>query len=510
MIDGLLLLHLIGQKRPDFKIFGNYLLHQIKQLRPLIFAVNPFKKRKGFQGGRAGISSAIAHLRNGGGLGIFPAGEVANKKDLTKKFPTDVEWNHKMIRLLCRENAPIIPVYFHAKNSKLFYLLSKISPALQTMRLTAEAFSQHKRRIQVRVGNLIRAKDLNPYDSDRALSDFLRAKTFVLSRSWNQKKIDLRSRLPKITRPKKIIDPVDKKLLNQDIQKVRRENCKLLDQRDFEVFFTSSEWIPNLLQEIGRLREISFREVGEGTDQEIDLDRYDVFYRHLILWDNHKKKIAGAYRIGFGGEIISAYGINGFYIASLFHIDASVAPLLEKTIEMGRAFVVKEYQSHPLSLHLLWKGIVHMTIRNPEYKYLIGGVSISNEYSHMSKSLIIDYMSSNFYDQKMAQYFHPKSAFKIEICDDEVNLIYKECREYRENFISMDKLINDIEPKNLKVPVLIKKYLKQNATVIGFNRDRSFNDVIDALLYIAIKDLPESTVKPVLKEYALSSSSEST
>ena len=110
--------------------------------------------------------------------------------------------------------------------------------------------------------------------------------------------------MPKITGPKKIINPVDKKLLNRDIQKVRRENCKLLDQRDFEVFFTSSEWILNLLQEIGRLREISFREVGEGTDQEIDLDRYDVFYRHLILWDNHKRKIAGAYRIGFGGGII--------------------------------------------------------------------------------------------------------------------------------------------------------------------------------------------------------------
>lgn len=309
--------------------------------------------------------------------------------------------------------------------------------------------------------------------------------------------------MPKIIRPKKIIDQVDINLLDRDIHMLRNENCKLLDQRDFEVFFTTADLIPNLLREIGRLREISFREIGEGTDQEIDLDRYDKFYRHLILWDNFQKKIAGAYRIGFGGEIISAYGIDGLYISSLFNIDAAVGSILRKTIEMGRAFIVKEYQNHPLSLHLLWKGIVHMTIRNPEYKYLIGGVSISDEYSHMSKSLIIDYMSSNFYDQKMAQYFHPKSAFKIEICDDEVNLIYKECKEYQQNFISIDKLINDIEPKNLRVSVLIKKYLKQNATVIGFNRDRSFNNVIDALLFIAIKDLTESTTKPVLKEYGM-------
>ena len=150
-IDGLLLLHLIGQIRPDFKLFGNYMLHQIKQLQPLIFAVNPFKKRKQFQGGRFGISSAIAHLRNGGALGVFPAGEVATKKDPVKKFPMDEEWNHKMIRLLSREKVPIIPVYFHAMNSKLFYFFSKISPTLRTLRLTTEALSQHKRRIQVRV-----------------------------------------------------------------------------------------------------------------------------------------------------------------------------------------------------------------------------------------------------------------------------------------------------------------------------------------------------------------------
>lgn len=113
-------------------------------------------------------------------------------------------------------------------------------------------------------------------------------------------------------------------------------------------------------------------------------------------------------------------------------------------------------------------------------------------------------MSSHFYDQKMAQYFQPRSAFQIRLSDQEVNLIYSQCKEYCENFISIDKLINDIEPKNLKVPVLIKKYLKHNAKIIGFNRDRSFNNVIDALLFIAIKDIPESTVKPVLEEYTLS------
>jgi len=509
LIDGLLLLHLIGKKRNDFKIFGNFMLHEVNPLRSLIFPVNPFKNKNQFQKGRAGITNAIAHLRSGGCLGIFPAGEVATKKDHQNQFPVDQLWNHKMIALLNQENVPFLPVYFHSKNSRWFYFLAKINPLIQTLRLPAEALSQSKRKIQIRIGNLIRPKELEAYHDKISLCNYLRAKTFVLSKSLSPKKIDLKSRLPKISKPKPIIDPIQPKLLEEDIENIKQMNCKFLERNGFEVFFSTAELIPNILKEIGRLREVSFREVGEGTDQEIDLDHYDAFYHHLILWNTTKKKIAGAYRLGLGKEIIASAGLNGFYIASLFQIDSSISPLMEKTIEMGRAFIIKEFQNHPLSLHLLWKGIVHVTLRYPCYKYLVGGVSISNEYSNMSKSLIIDYMSSNFYDPKMARFFKPKTAFKIDISDEEVNLIYKGCREYQQNFISMDKLINDIEPKNLKVPILIKKYLKQNAKVIGFNRDRSFNNVIDALLFIAIKDLPESTVKPVLDEFSLMSLSQS-
>ena len=509
LIDGLLLLHLIGKKRKDFKIFGNFILHQIKPLRSLIFPVNPFKNKNQFQKGSTGISNAISHLRSGGCLGIFPAGEVATKTEHQNRFHVDHEWNHKMIGLLDGENVPFLPVYFHSKNSRWFYFLAKINPLLQTLRIPAEAVSQRKRNIQIRIGNLIRPKELEAYHDKISICNYLRAKTFILSKSLNPKKNDLISRLPKISKPKPIIDPVEPKLLEEDIERIKQMNCKFLEHNGFEVFFSTAELIPNLLKEIGRLREVSFREVGEGTDQEMDLDRYDAFYHHLILWDKTSKKITGAYRMGLGKEIIASAGLNGFYIASLFEIDSSISPLMEKTIEMGRAFIIKEFQNHPLSLHLLWKGIVHVTLRYPFYKYLVGGVSISNEYSNMSKSLIIDYMSSNFYDPKMARFFKPKTAFKIDISDEEVNLIYKGCREYQQNFISMDKLINDIEPKNLKVPILIKKYLKQNAKVIGFNRDRSFNNEIDALLFIAIKDLPESTVKPVLDEFSLMSLSRS-
>jgi len=160
LIDGLLLLHLIGKKRNDFKIFGNFMLHEVNPLRSLIFPVNPFKNKNQFQRGRAGITNAIAHLRSGGCLGIFPAGEVATKKDHQNQFPIDQLWNHKMIALLNQENVPFLPIYFHSKNSRWFYFLAKINPLIQTLRLPAEALSQSKRKIQIRIGNLIRPKEL--------------------------------------------------------------------------------------------------------------------------------------------------------------------------------------------------------------------------------------------------------------------------------------------------------------------------------------------------------------
>lgn len=311
MIDGLLLLHMIGEVRPDFKIFGNFILHQIEPLKSMIFPVNPFSKKGSFSSGKTAILQAPSHLRSGACLGVFPSGEVANKKDAVKKMPFDRDWNPKIIGLLCRENVPLLPVYFNAKNSRLFYTLSKIHPLLQTLRLPAEALSQYKRKIHVRIENPIRPSDMRSYSSDRELSDFVRAKTMVMSKSLSPKKMDLRNILPSITKPKPIVQPTDPTLICHEIEEIRKKNLRLLQQRGFEVFFASAAVIPKILHEIGRLREISFREIGEGTHQEIDLDRYDDFYHHLILWDNLKKKIAGAYRIGFGGEIIAKQGIEG-------------------------------------------------------------------------------------------------------------------------------------------------------------------------------------------------------
>lgn len=246
------------------------------------------------------------------------------------------------------------------------------------------------------------------------------------------------------------------------------------------------------------MREITFREVGEGTNNSIDLDEFDEYYHHLFLWDNETQRIAGAYRMGMGNEIFANHGINGFYLQDLFRFEPELYKMMSQSIEMGRAFIIKEYQQKPMPLFLLWKGIVHCTLRFPEHRYLIGGVTISDKFSNFSKSLMIEFMKSHYYDPYVAQYVRPKKEFKVKLEDADKDLVFEESEADLNKF---DKLIDELETENLRLPVLIKKYIKQNAKVVAFNVDPLFNDAVDGLMYIRIADLPESTVKPVMEEF---------
>jgi hypothetical protein len=295
---------------------------------------------------------------------------------------------------------------------------------------------------------------------------------------------------------KPIIEETPKNHIKKEIELLREFDCQLFSNYQYEIFFAKPEKIPNILQEIGRLREITFREVGEGTNEPFDLDEFDQFYHHLFLWDNEKELIVGAYRMGMGEEIYKKYGINGFYTASLFEYDQELHPFFKRIIEMGRAFIINEFQQKPMPLFLLWRGIVHVCLRNTYYKYLVGGVSISNQFSNFSKSIMVEFMRSHYFDAYVAQYVHPKNEFKVKLKTYEKDLFFDAADNDLNKF---DKLIDELEPA-LRLPVLIKKYFKQNARVIAFNVDPKFNDAIDGLMYIRISDIPESTIKPVFEE----------
>jgi putative hemolysin len=460
--------------------------------------VNPFENHKGAKSSVVGIKETFRHLSDGKPLGIFPAGEVSTYKD--GKLVVDKPWEEGAIKVIRKAQVPVVPIYFHAKNSRLFYLLSKISGTLRTAKLPSEVFSQKNRIIKVRIGKPISVVEQNEYKTIEEYSDFLRRKTYMLANPFEKesKKLLNTTNIIPPKSPKKIVTAANQEKMNEEVIALRDSDSRLLQSKNYEVFFANASKIPNLLHEIGRLREITFREVGEGTNEPIDLDTFDRYYHHLFLWDEDAKKVAGAYRMGLGSEIFPKYGMDGFYLNSLFRFEPELNDMMSKSIEMGRAFIIKEYQQKPMPLFLLWKGIIHTTLRHPEHKFLLGGVSISNQFSGFSKSLMIEFMKSNFYDPYIAQYIHPKKAFKVKLKDADKDFIFDEAESDLNKF---DKIIDELEPGDLRLPVLIKKYIKQNARVVAFNVDPLFNNSVDGLMYIRIADIPESTMKPVMEEF---------
>ena len=495
-LDGIILLKLLLEKRPDFKVMGNFLLQKIEPMKEMVIPVNPFENHKDAKSNMIGIKDSLMHVREGHPLGIFPAGEVSTFKK-GEKHVTDREWEEGAIKLIQKLKVPVVPIYFHAKNSRLFYFLSAINGIFRTAKLPSEVLSQKNRIIKIRIGKPIAVKEQAEHKSFEEFTNFLRKKTYILAKAFKKPSQENKPKFSYHQTPKEIIFPIPANDIIMEVDALRENDKRILESKNYEIFLAEADCIPNILTELGRLREITYREVGEGTNEAIDLDKYDEYYRHLFLWDRENNVLAGAYRMGMGIEIYEKYGINGFYTHELFRYEPELFEMMSKTIEMGRAFIIKEYQQKPMPLFLLWKGIIALTLKYPEYKYLLGGVTISDKFSNFSKSLMIEFMKSHYYDPYIAQFIRPKQEYKVKLKDTDKDFVFDASKADLNKF---DKIIDDIEPGSLRLPVLMKKYVKQNARIVAFNVDPTFNDAIDGLMYIEIDKLPDSTVQPVLDD----------
>ncbi len=494
-IEGLLLLKLICELRPDFKLQGNFLVQHIEAIKDFILPVNPFENFKSSHSSYKGIKGAYQHLKEGNSLGMFPAGEVSSYQLKDFKI-TDRQWQKSSIRFIQNAGVPVIPIYFHGKNSVLFYLLGHIHPLLRTARLPSEIFNKGKQTIKIHIRKPIPARIISGFTSVTSLSHYLRAKTYSLNQTLEIETY-FNSRIKKKEKLKqKIIDPIAAEIIESELTKLANEYY-LFSQGSFSVYCAPFYSIPNVIKEIGRLREITFRAVGEGTGKSIDLDQFDFHYNHLIIWDNINKRIAGSYRIGKGNDIMNQYGKKGFYIASLFRIKKEFNAVLEKSFELGRSFVVKEYQRLPVSLYLLWKGILWYLMRNPEYQYLIGPVSISNDYSIQSKSLIVQFMKDKYFDYSFSSCISPRTKFNIPKNVLRRNIII--LKSIDDNIKTLDIYLKELQP-SLSLPVMMKKYLQMNGKIIGFNIDRGFNNCLDGLMIVNIADIPYLMLDNLAKE----------
>lgn len=484
-IEGLVLIKLTLLINPESKQLSNFILKKVPNLSDFLIAVNPFENID-HPASISGIKTALGMLKEGVPISVFPAGEVSTFK-LSNQCVTDRKWHPVIGKLAIKAKVPVVPVYFHGNNSLLFNLLSFIHPMLRTAKLPSEMFNKQGHVLKVRIGKPIKIDDTPYANNPNKLLDYLRARTYALGAGLQDtKKLFSPKSLFKLEQtPEEIVPELPTKVLADEIGRI--QEFKTWSEKNYEVYIAPSTQIPNILKEIGRLREITFRQVGEGTNSSIDLDQYDIYYHHLFIWDKEDEKIVGAYRIGKGNDIYYSYGKKGFYTAEIFKIDSGFAPILKRSLELGRSWIRKEYQQKPLPLFLLWKGILKFIADNADdVKYLIGPVSISNNFSKISKSLIVDFIQKNHFDNELAKFVRPRKKFKFEVDRSDTDILF----ESKESLKDLDQLISDIEQTNMKIPVLLRQYLGLNGKIICFNIDPKFSDSLDGFLVVDIENIP--------------------
>ncbi len=481
VLDGAAFGALLSRVRPDVKIMTNSLLEGIPELRASCIFVDPFHTPSSAENNVKALKQAIEWLRQGGALAMFPAGEVS-QWDVRQGQVTDPIWNDVAARLLRSTGASALPVYFCGHNSVAFQLLGLINPRLRTLFLLQEFLQQKGKKVQVRVGSPIPAELIANLDSDEEVTEYLRLRTYLLAYR-GQKALSLPTKvlsaLPR--KPQETVVPaVPLRFLTSDIEALPSEQL-LTENSDFAVYAARAAQMAHLLEELGRLRELTFRAAGEGSGKRLDLDQFDSYYWHILLWSKEKQELVGAYRAGNTDEIIRQHGVKGLYTHTVFRYDERLFLKIGSALELGRSFVRPEYQRKYAPLLLLWKGIARFIALHPETPVLFGAVSISNEYTRISRELIVRYFESRHESEEFADLIQPRTPFRMP------KLRRWDCRALCKALRGLDELaepISDVETDGKGLPILIRQYAKLGGKLVGFNLDRKFSDVVDGLVIV--------------------------
>ncbi|PID92164.1 MAG: hypothetical protein CSA96_04670 [Bacteroidetes bacterium] len=457
-IDGICLLETMLERRGDFKTLSNFMMGRLEHMSENFIPLDPFHEGSKSKVNFSGIKKAIRHLRDGQPLGIFPSGEVSS---YNKDYPgiSDKQWNPSVMRVIQKAEVPVLPIYFHGTNSRLFHFLGRIHPLLRTARIPAEVMNKRGATVKMTIGRMIDIETQKQFSNIKDYSNHLRKCTYELANGSS--KIDA------------IAEPAEQKVILQELAQLRQSGHCLIRKDAYEVFCSDAKAIPELMYEIGRQREISFREVGEGSNKGIDLDGFDHLYQQLIVWDHKRDRLVGAYRIGNGKMLMQWRGVRGFYSNTLFRYAPEMREMLGRSMELGRSFITREYQKKPLPLYLLWAGIFAYTKRHPNCRYLIGPVSISNDYKPAEKDRIVSYVEQFHKNAQVQALVSPRTP-------------YLQTSSYTFEGNGFEHAPD--------MPVLLKKYLQINGKIAAFNVDPDFNYTLDGLLILDLKKVPGSFI----------------
>ncbi len=476
--DGLALFAMIERVRPDVRVVGNAWLAKVPELAEKCVRVDPDGRRQSIPANARALRDTVRWLRAGGCVLMFPAGEVAHRI-AGQDVAVDSAWRRTPVVLAEHSSAAILPVFVHGANSRFFRMAGRLHPALRTMLLASELAKMRGARISLTVGDVVPYAELARIDGVEARVAYVRARTFLLANDWPT---ETASAAPAIPAPAPIAPAGSSAAVAANVAALRSEQL-LLETGDLKVFCAPAIELPAVLLEIGRLREIAFRAAGEGSGLARDLDRFDLFYRHLFVWDARGERIVGAYRVGATDEIVARMGPNGLYTRTLFQYDERLLDRLGPSLELGRAFVRVECQRDFSPLFLLWKGIGRLVAREPRYRCLFGTVSISNRYESLSRSLLVRFLRAARYRDDLAALVTPKQPPRPyprdAILDGAVVA----------SLDAVSRLVELVERDGKSVPVLLRQYLKLNARALGFNVDPAFGDVLDGLMLVDLAEV---------------------
>ncbi|PCI71539.1 MAG: hemolysin [Gammaproteobacteria bacterium] len=502
MVEGVVLAKLVNSKRKDTKIMANVGLKIFKEIEDFFIFADPLKPKSPIN--ISAIKKSFKHVKNGGVLVIFPAGRVSfYQKD--KKAIVDAEWNRIAIQIGQKVDAPILPIFISGCNSSLFHWLGRIYYRFRLLMLAREMLKLKGKNINLKTNGIINSKLLDVFETPQQKNDFVRAQCYLNDERYIKPWPDCVAN----NNYKKIIESINPTILEKEIEQLPCDQT-LLSFKSFTVYFAYYEQIPNCVKEIARLREVTFRQLNEGSGEASDTDEFDKTYTHLFIYDHKNSEIIGAYRMGQTDRLLQSSlssksglkmpnlenpDLKKLYLSQMFDFDHGFVNLTEPCLEMGRSFIIEAHQNSFHGLLLLWKGIGAFVSLHPQYRILYGTVSLSKTYTTQSVALINEVLVKNkAQDQtskKNKKMVLPRHQFEFPLSPELIHY-------FASNSLNLEQLsafITSVEPDGKDIPVLLKQYYKLNAEFHCMAIDKNFSDTPGLLLSVHLPSAPDKLLK---------------
>ncbi len=481
MSDGLMFGDIAMKVRSDIRIVVNEFLQCVRGMVPYEIMVDVYGGEAAKRANMAGMREILRWLKGGHCILVFPSGSAATYSHADRRV-TDDPWQTNIAALIRKTEATVVPMHISGRTGILFQLISMINKNMRSNFLAREILRDGRMRHTIRLGKAISPATIAMTENDESLSDYLRLSSML-------------QRYPRTTGaatlPQRSMEEIEQspapELLKQEIASLPSDCLYAETSGGLQVYAAEAEQIPHLLREIGIQREHTFRAVGEGSGTACDLDEFDRTYTHLIMWDSKFGRLAGAYRMGRTDKLLSTQGVDGIYNARFFRFGKKLLDILTQGLEMGRAFICREYQRHPASLDTLWMGIGHYLARHKEYRYLYGTVSISGEYTHASRALILSYLKAHCMHPSLpAEVTALYPPLGMELLSDDARLVPTALTELK----LLTGLVAGLEPDSKSIPVLLRQYLRLGGQMLSFGVDNDFGGTLDCLVMVDMTQTP--------------------